>query len=90
MIRACRPDVLFVCFGFPAQEKWIAEHLDVLSDVRVIAGLGGSLDVWAGNLRRAPALFSRMGLEWAWRMMRQPKRLRGLPAIIRFVVKSGK
>lgn len=90
MIRACRPDVLFVCFGFPAQEKWIAEHLDALSDVRVIAGLGGSLDVWAGNLRRAPALFSRMGLEWAWRMMRQPKRLRGLPAIIRFVVKSGK
>lgn len=82
-IRAARPDVLFVCFGFPAQEEWIAEHLSLLSDVRVIAGLGGSLDVWAGNLRRAPAWVTRMGLEWAWRMVREPKRLRHLPALVR-------
>jgi len=89
-IRACRPDLLFVCLGFPAQEKWIVEHLELLSEVRVIAGLGGSLDVWSGNLRRAPVPLSRLGLEWAWRMLRQPRRLKGLPAIVRFVVRGGK
>lgn len=90
VIRACRPDLLFVCFGFPAQEQWIRAHLDCLSEVRVIVGLGGSLDVWAGDLRRAPGPVSRLGLEWAWRMLRQPKRLKGLPAILRFVAKSGR
>ncbi|MBR3893579.1 MAG: WecB/TagA/CpsF family glycosyltransferase [Clostridia bacterium] len=89
-IRACRPDLLFVCFGFPTQEKWIAEHLDRLSALRVVAGLGGSLDVWAGDVRRAPAPLSRLGLEWAWRMLLQPKRLKKLPAIVRFVVRGGK
>ena len=47
MIRACRPDILLVCFGFPMQEYWIRENLPMLPSVRVAAGLGGSLDVWA-------------------------------------------
>lgn len=83
IIRSTRPDILFVCLGFPLQERWILEHLDLLRDVRVIAGLGGSLDVWSGQLRRAPRIVSRCGMEWAWRMLRQPKRLKGLPAIFR-------
>lgn len=82
-IRACRPDILFVCFGFPLQEKWIAENRSRLDGIRVIAGLGGALDVWSGRVRRAPAFLSRLGLEWAWRMMCEPKRLRHLPAIVR-------
>jgi len=82
-ICAARPDLLFVCFGFPIQEGWIAAHLPQLKDVRVIAGLGGSLDVWAGNVKRAPTAVSRMGLEWAWRMAKEPKRLRHLPALLR-------
>jgi N-acetylglucosaminyldiphosphoundecaprenol N-acetyl-beta-D-mannosaminyltransferase len=86
-VRACRPDILFVCLGFPMQERWIEEHLRLLDGVRVVAGLGGSLDVWSGRLQRAPKPVSRMGLEWAWRMLKEPKRLKNLPAIVRFVLK---
>lgn len=82
-IRESRPDILFVCFGFPLQERWIAEHRHQLENVRVFAGLGGALDVWSGRVRRAPAFLSHLGLEWAWRMMCEPKRLRHLPAIVR-------
>ena len=88
LIRAACPDILFVCFGFPIQEKWIKAHLPLLGGVHVVAGLGGSLDVWAGKSRRAPALVSRMGMEWAWRMVLEPKRLKNLPAIVRIVLGS--
>lgn len=84
VLRAVRPDVLLVCMGFPLQEGWIASHLDRLCDVRVIAGLGGSLDVWAGKCRRAPRFLSRLGLEWAWRMLLEPSRMRHLPALWHF------
>ena len=83
IIRAARPDILLVCFGFPLQEEWIDAHLSLFEDVRVIAGLGGALDVWAGHVCRAPRFISRCGMEWAWRMICQPKRLRHLPAILR-------
>ncbi len=82
-IRACKPDWLFVCFGFPAQEQWIVENVERVPSVRVAAGLGGSLDVWAGRLRRAPRIVRSLRLEWAWRMVREPRRLRHLPALIR-------
>jgi N-acetylglucosaminyldiphosphoundecaprenol N-acetyl-beta-D-mannosaminyltransferase len=84
-IRATRPDVLLVCMGFPLQERWIEAHLHLLDGVRVVAGLGGSLDVWSGDLRRAPRFVSRVGLEWAWRMAREPRRLRDLPAVWRML-----
>ena len=84
-IRACRPDVLFVCMGFPVQERWIIDNLHHLTDIRVIACLGGSLDVWAGDLRRAPEWMSRTGMEWLWRMLRQPKRFAKLPKIVSFL-----
>ena len=83
IIRAAHPDILFVCFGFPLQEEWIVAHLPLLEDLRVIAGLGGALDVWAGRVCRAPRLISRCGMEWAWRMLCQPKRLKHLPALVR-------
>ena len=84
-IRACRPDILFVCMGFPVQERWIIDNLHHLTDIRVIACLGGSLDVWAGDLRRAPEWMSRTGMEWLWRMLRQPKRFAKLPKIVSFL-----
>ena len=84
-IRACRPDILFVCMGFPVQENWVTENLCHLTDIRVIACLGGSLDVWAGDISRAPAWMSRMGMEWFWRMLRQPKRLAALPKMVSFL-----
>ena len=84
-IRACRPDVLFVCMGFPVQERWVIENLHHLTDIRLIACLGGSLDVWAGDLRRAPSWMSHTGLEWLWRMLCQPKRFVNLPTIASFL-----
>ncbi len=85
-IRTAKTDILFVCFGFPLQETWICENLAYLSDVRILAGLGGSLDVWAGDVHRAPKIVSQMGLEWAWRMLTEPRRLKGLGAILRFAL----
>lgn len=84
IINSCRPTVLLVCFGFPIQEQWIRENIGFLPSVRVAAGLGGSLDVWAGRVRRAPAAVRAMRMEWAWRMMREPRRFRNLPALLRF------
>ena len=84
-IRACRPHILFVCMGFPAQEKWVVENLHQLTDIRTIACLGGSLDVWAGAIHRAPLWMSRAGMEWLWRMLRQPKRLAALPELLSFM-----
>lgn len=83
-INACRPSILFVCFGFPTQEEWIRENIPFLPSVRLAAGLGGSLDVWSGAVRRAPALIRACRMEWAWRMMEQPSRLKKLPALVRF------
>ena len=84
-IRACRPDILLVCMGFPVQERWVIENFHHLTDIRVIACLGGSLDVWAGDICRAPSWMSCAGLEWLWRMLRQPRRLATLPQIVSFL-----
>ncbi len=84
-IRACRPDILLVCMGFPIQERWVVDNLYQLTDARMIACLGGSLDVWAGDIPRAPLWMSRMGMEWLWRMLRQPKRLSSFPKIVSFL-----
>lgn len=84
MIRACRPDILLVCFGFPIQEYWIRANLPALPTVRIAAGLGGSLDVWAGKVRRAPVFFQNHGMEWAWRMAAEPKRLKQIPEMMQF------
>jgi N-acetylglucosaminyldiphosphoundecaprenol N-acetyl-beta-D-mannosaminyltransferase len=75
-IRTAAPDILFVCFGFPAQEKWITDNLSSLPSVKLALGLGGSLDVWSGNIRRAPLLVQKAGLEWLWRTVLEPKRAR--------------
>lgn len=90
LIRAARPDILFVCFGFPMQERWIAEHIGFMDGIRVVAGLGGSLDVWSGQLRRAPRVVSSIGMEWLWRMAREPKRLKNLPTLARFALYGGR
>lgn len=87
-IAACKPDILFVCFGFPAQERWILKSLPSLPCLRVAAGLGGSLDVWSGNTKRAPKSLQRCGLEWAWRMIREPKRFKNLPSMLDFFLFS--
>ena len=73
-IRRASPDILFVCFGFPMQERWIFDNLKKLPSVNICMGLGGALDVWSGRVRRAPLAFRMLDLEWLWRCIGQPER----------------
>ncbi len=75
-IKRAAPDILFVCFGYPLQERWLAENMSKLPSVRVGMGLGGSLDVWSGNIRRAPHAIQALGLEWLWRTALEPRRIK--------------
>lgn len=68
-------EILFVCLGAPLQEKWIYQNRSRLPNVKVYLGLGGSLDVYSGNLKRAPKIFIKLGLEWFYRLLCEPKRL---------------
>ncbi|MES1952041.1 WecB/TagA/CpsF family glycosyl transferase [Salinisphaera sp. S4-8] len=73
-INRARPALLFVGFGVPLQEEWIASHRDAL-DVPVKLGVGGLFDYYAGNVVRAPQLVRKVGCEWAWRLAQEPRRL---------------
>ena len=73
-IRSARPDLLFVAFGQPKGESWIAEHFQSLG-VPVCVQVGASLDFVAGRVRRAPRQLQKVGLEWAYRMWLEPSRL---------------
>ena len=74
-INASGADVLFVCLGFPTQERWINDNRSALKTVNICLALGGSLDVYAGNVQRAPDIFIKLGLEWFYRLLKEPKRL---------------
>ena len=85
-IRAACPDLLLVALGVPKQEKWIAAHLAEL-DVPVAIGVGGTLDVMAGVMKRAPRWMQKAKLEWLFRGLMQPKRAGRLLALPKFVLK---
>ncbi|MBQ7290335.1 MAG: WecB/TagA/CpsF family glycosyltransferase [Clostridia bacterium] len=73
-INKSRADILFVCLGAPTQEIWVRENRGSLSPA-LIACLGGSIDVYAGNVHRAPKLFIKLRTEWLYRLLREPKRI---------------
>lgn len=73
-IREARPDFLFVSFGCPKQEKWIAMHYRSLG-VPVSVGVGATIDFLAGQVRRAPKWMQRTGTEWIFRLLQEPRRL---------------
>lgn len=77
-------DILFVGFGFPKQEQWIYNHLDELP-VRVAMTVGGGFDIFSGSLRRAPSLVREVGLEWLWRLILQPWRIKRQLALVEFI-----
>ena len=83
-IKEKKPDLLIVCLGSPRQEIWVYETKRMLSGVGAIMCLGGALDVWAENVKRAPALFIKLRLEWLWRMICEPKRMKNLPLMFKF------
>lgn len=84
-INAAEPEVLLVGLGVPRQELWMLENEEKL-EAGVLIGVGGSFDVLSGRLRRAPRLLQRAGLEWLWRLLRQPWRLPRALAIPRFLL----
>lgn len=89
-IRRAGPGLLFVALGFPKQDLWIAAHRDRLG-VPVCIGVGGTLDVLAGKVRRAPRFVQQMGLEWAYRLMQEPRRWRvviSLPLLVALAAKE--
>jgi N-acetylglucosaminyldiphosphoundecaprenol N-acetyl-beta-D-mannosaminyltransferase len=91
-IREARPDVLLVALGVPRQEKWIARwHAEL--DVPVAMGVGGSFDVFAGRVQRAPTLFQQLHLEWLFRLIQEPwrfQRMRStLPVFVKEVLRRG-
>jgi N-acetylglucosaminyldiphosphoundecaprenol N-acetyl-beta-D-mannosaminyltransferase len=83
-IAEARPDVLLVAFGAPKQELWIREHLDQIQ-APVAIGVGGTFDVLAGRVKRAPQWVQQAGLEWLYRALREPKRIPRLMALPRLV-----
>lgn len=72
-INQAKPDFLFVCLGAPKQEKFMAAHRHELQ-VKLMAGLGGSLDSFAGTVKRAPRWMIRLNLEWFYRLLKEPRR----------------
>jgi N-acetylglucosaminyldiphosphoundecaprenol N-acetyl-beta-D-mannosaminyltransferase len=83
-IRGTGPDILFVAYGAPRQDLWIARHRDEIG-VPVMMGVGGAFDHIAGVRRRAPPWVQRLNLEWLFRLLTQPWRWRRQLALLRFV-----
>ena len=69
------PDILFVAFGHLKQEKWIDKNLRDLPSVKIAMGVGGAFDFISGHVKRAPRFMRKMGLEWMWRLVREPWRV---------------
>ena len=80
-----KPDILLVGMGMVRQEKWIHNNRDL--PVRLAAGVGGSIDIMAGTVKRAPIILRRMGLEWLYRLISQPRRAHRMLKLPIFMVK---
>lgn len=86
-INRVKPDFLFVCLGFPKQEIFMHENTSRL-DVGIMAGLGGCLDVFSGQVDRAPEAFQKAGLEWLYRLYKEPSRFRRMAKLPKVLFKS--
>jgi N-acetylglucosaminyldiphosphoundecaprenol N-acetyl-beta-D-mannosaminyltransferase len=82
-IRNAGADVLFVAFGIPKQEKWIKQNLPA-TGARLAMGVGGSFDAFAGVVKRAPATIRKVHLEWLWRTLSNPRKIRKAATLPRF------
>lgn len=83
-LKSARADLVYVCLGTPKQEMLIS-RLAAISPATVFVGLGGSLDIYSGRKRRAPRIFRLLGAEWLWRMIKEPRRIKGLFRILTFM-----
>ena len=79
-------NILLVALGAPKQEMWIEAHREMLPHVRVAVGVGGSLDGMAGIVKRAPIAFQKLGLEWFYRLLKQPSRFVRMLVLPQFLI----
>lgn len=84
-IRESGANILFLGLGSPKQENWVNQHF-LATEVPVCQCVGGTFDVIAGKVRRAPVLWQRLGFEWAYRLVRQPSRLLRQMALVVFFI----
>ena len=88
-VAEARPDLLFVCLGAPKQEKWIA-RFGLLTGAKLAIRLRGCLDVFAGNVERAPEKWQKAGMEWAYRLKKEPKRIGRMAKLPLVLVKAAR
>ncbi|WP_409968849.1 WecB/TagA/CpsF family glycosyltransferase [Bengtsoniella intestinalis] len=84
-IASSGADVVFVCLGAPKQEFWMAQY-GAATGAKLLCGLGGSLDVFAGVVQRAPVFFQKAGLEWFYRLCKEPRRIGRMMKLPLFLV----
>ena len=82
-INAAAPDILLVCMGMPRAELWAARNRNI--NARLTLCVGGTIDIMAGTINPAPAFMRKIGLEWLWRLIRQPRRAARMLDIPRFI-----
>jgi len=85
-INASGAELLFVAMGSPKQELWIRENMGKLN-VKVFQGVGGSFDVFSGKVPRAPLFFRKLGLEWLFRLLKEPKRFKRQLSLPKFLAR---
>ena len=86
-IRASGADMVYVCLGAPKQEFWMAKNGQA-TGAKLLVGLGGSLDVFAGTVERAPDIWIRLGLEWAYRLKKEPWRIKRMSCLPKFLLSA--
>ena len=86
-INEAKPDLLMVCLGAPKQEMWMQKQRGKLK-IGIMAGLGGSIDVFAGESKRAPLVWQKLRAEWLYRMIKEPKRFMQLPMLFKFICRA--
>lgn len=86
-IHGSKANILLVALGAPKQEKWISQYKEQLPNVRVAIGVGGALDGMADVVKRAPVIYQKLGLEWFYRLMKQPSRWKRMLVLPLFIVK---
>ncbi|MEK7562796.1 MAG: WecB/TagA/CpsF family glycosyltransferase [Patescibacteria group bacterium] len=86
-VNASGAKLLLVAYGAPTQDLWIAKHLSQMPTVRVAMGVGGTFDFLSGNVQRAPRFMRSIGMEWLWRVILQPWRIKRIwTAVVTFPV----
>jgi len=85
-INKLNTKILFIGFGSPKQEKWIYDNINKLN-CNIIIGNGGTIDVLSGEVKRSPLIFQKLGLEWFYRLIKDPKRIKRQISIPEFLLK---